>query len=122
MGGSTLAAALNGTGLDVLFAIVPGTACVAGEDGQHDGADGGADEQASDKLRAEEETAADRHDDSQQRRNLHFADSTLGGNLNTGLVVGLLLAGEDAGNLAELAADLVDHFSGCLGDGFNKHA
>ena len=47
----TLAGAFYAAGFNVLLAVVPRAAGITGEDRQHAGADDGADEQASNKLR-----------------------------------------------------------------------
>lgn len=113
--GVVLEAALAGTfqraRFDGLLAVVLGAAGVAGEDGDHDGTDRGADDHAANKLRSEDEAAGYGNDDRKQRRDLHLADRSLGEYLNAGLVVGQDLAFEKPRYLAELAADLIDHLA-----------
>ena len=109
--GAALASTFDRARFDGLLAVVPGAAGVAGEDGDHDGTDRGADDHAANKLRSEDEAAGYGNDDRKQRRDLHLADRSLGGYLNAGLVVGQDLAFEKPQDLAELAADLIDHLA-----------
>ena len=120
--GRALAVACDGTGLDVLLGIVPSAAGVTGEDSQHDSGNGGTDEQTADELRSEDEAGNNGNEDSHESGDLHLADSTLGGDGDAGLVVGLLGTVEDTGTLGKLAADLSDHLTGSLGNGVDEHA
>ena len=111
----------NAAGFDILLSVIPSAACIAAEDGQHNGYQSGTDNQTADKGRSEEEACTHRHHNRQQRRQLHLRQRPLVGNTDAGLIIRLLRPVQDARPLPELAADLADHLTGRLGHGVDQH-
>ena len=122
MGFVALHGALDSAGFDELLRVVPSAARVAGVDGQHDRGDRRADQHAADEVSAEQETGHDGEEQGQDRGELHLLDGGSRGDLDAGLVIGIGLAFQNAGDFAELTANFLNHLAGSLGDRFDQHA
>ena len=95
--------------LDILFRVVPCAAGIAHIDRQQHAGDDRAGQQAAERFNAEQQTHQQRADDGEYAGNDHFPQCGIGRDRDTGGVIGLLFALEDAGERAELAAHLRDH-------------
>jgi len=102
--------------LDVLLGVIPSTTGVGLGDGKLDGGDEGTDEEARDSLDTEKGTSGNRGDHDKHGRGNHLLEGSLGGDVNTLLVVRLHLAIVDilailATVSVELVLDVLDHGS-----------
>ena len=101
--------------LDELLGVVPGTTGVGQED-RHQGA--GADrtgEEAGERGDAEAEAHGDRGQHGEDARRDQLAQRVAGDDVDDLAVLGTTGALHDPGDLAELAAHLVDHGAGGAG-------
>ena len=108
--------------LDQLLGVVPGTTGVGQED-RHQGA--GADragQEAGQRADAEAEADGDRREHRQQARRGQLAQRVLGDDVDDLAVLRTAGALHDPGDLAELAAHLVDHGTGGAADGVDGQA
>ena len=94
--------------LDVLLGVVPGAAGVGHGDGEEGAGGDGADEQAAERLGAENRADHDGGDDGDEPGQNHLTEGARRADVDHALVVGGACPFHDAGDLAELAADLVD--------------
>ena len=95
--------------LDHLLGVVPGAPGIGHEDRQHEAGTQSADQKAHYARHPEDQSDNDRSGDGQQARKQHLTLRTAGRNGDAARVVGRSLAREDALDLAELAAHLLDH-------------
>mmetsp|Transcript_9186 Transcript_9186/g.37550 ORF Transcript_9186/g.37550 Transcript_9186/m.37550 type:complete len:343 (+) Transcript_9186:60-1088(+) len=114
----------DGTLLDVLLGVVPRAAGVGRGDGHLDGGGDGTREETRDGVDAEEDAEEEGGGHDEHRRRNHLAERRVGGDGDALGVVGGRVAGgtlEEAGDLAELPGDLLDHLVRSLADGLHRH-
>mmetsp|Transcript_13405 Transcript_13405/g.31649 ORF Transcript_13405/g.31649 Transcript_13405/m.31649 type:complete len:382 (-) Transcript_13405:1438-2583(-) len=110
--------------LDVLLGVVPRTARVRLRDGELHARDERADEKAGDGINAEKSADDDRGEDDEHAGRHHLLERGVGRNLDAlGVVGGAMARGalEKAGDLGELARDLLDHRHGGGAHGLHRH-
>ena len=108
--------------LDVLLGVIPGAARVGHEDRQDEAGAQATDQQADHATDTEDQSGDDGGDDGQSRREDHLLLRAAGRDLDTTGVVGLRLTGQDALDLAELAAYLLDHVPRGPADGVHRQS
>mmetsp|Transcript_9184 Transcript_9184/g.37542 ORF Transcript_9184/g.37542 Transcript_9184/m.37542 type:complete len:343 (+) Transcript_9184:60-1088(+) len=114
----------DGTLLDVLLGVVPRAAGVGRGDGQLDARGHAARKETDDSLDAKEHPGENGRGHDQDGGRDHLAEGRVGGDLDAPGVVGGRVAGgtlEEAGDLAELPGDLLDHLVRSLADGLHRH-
>ena len=100
--------------LDVLLGVIPGAAGVGHHDSHGDTGNGAADQQAGQSLGAQQQADGQRSSDGDDAGSDHLGQSSGGGNVNAAGVVGLGLAFQNAGNLAELEGKAKPDYARCV--------